>query len=226
MNLFPRAEHFITADGSSTLILPGLNEQYHSVHGAIQESNVVYIQHGLNFLKRSPIKILEIGFGTGLNCLLTYAAALELNSGIRVDYTAIEPFPLPFDLLEKLNYKDVIDSKNITEIFRQIHATTTEKKVLIADHFSFTLIKSTVQKYQSAASDYDLIYFDAFGPDTQPEMWTMDVFEKMYSMLKADGILVTYCAKGAVKRVLKSVGFKVENLPGPPGKREITRALK
>jgi tRNA U34 5-methylaminomethyl-2-thiouridine-forming methyltransferase MnmC len=226
VNLLPRAEHFITADGSSTLILPGLNEQYHSVHGAIQESNVVYIQHGFNFLKRSPLKILEIGFGTGLNCLLTYTISSELKSATRIDYTAIEPFPIPLYLLEKLNYKDVIHSKNITEIFHQIHATTANEKILIADHFLFTLIKSTVQEYQSAACEYDLIYYDAFGPDTQPEMWTVDIFQKMYSMLKTDGILVTYCAKGAVKRLLKSVGFKVENLPGPPGKREITRAIK
>jgi tRNA U34 5-methylaminomethyl-2-thiouridine-forming methyltransferase MnmC len=226
VNLFPRAEHFITADGSSTLILPGLNEQYHSIHGAIQESNIVYIQNGFNYSEVADINILEIGFGTGLNCLLTYTSFINSKSCKSVNYTAIEPLPIPFDLLEKLNYKNEINAFKINDVFRQIHASISHEKIQITDHFSFTLINSTVQEYNEFEPQYDIIYFDAFGPDTQPEMWTFAIFEKMYSLLKPNGILVTYCAKGAVKRLLKSVGFIVENLPGPPGKREITRGLK
>jgi tRNA U34 5-methylaminomethyl-2-thiouridine-forming methyltransferase MnmC len=226
VNLFPRAEHFITADGSSTLIFPGLNEQYHSIHGAIQESNIVYIQNGFNYSKAAGINILEIGFGTGLNCLLTYTSFIHSKSCKSVNYTAIEPLPIPFNLLEKLNYINEINSFKIVDVFRQIHASIPQEKIQITDHFSFTLINSTVQEYNEFEPQFDIIYFDAFGPDTQPEMWTFTIFEKMYSLLKPNGILVTYCAKGAVKRLLKSVGFIVENLPGPPGKREITRGLK
>lgn len=223
---FNEPEHFITADGSSTLVLTGLNEQYHSVNGAIQESALVYIQNGLQYKRGVDLKILEVGFGTGLNCLLTYANHEAQTIKSNIDYIALEPFPVHLSLIQKLNYTNIIEGKHTDKIFELMHAPDGYKKVVIADHFFLTKHLTTVQEFNDFAASYDLIYFDAFGPDTQPEMWTVEIFQKMYDLLKTDGILVTYCAKGQVKRVMKSVGFKVENLPGPPGKREITRALK
>jgi tRNA U34 5-methylaminomethyl-2-thiouridine-forming methyltransferase MnmC len=219
-------EHFITADGSSTLILPGLNEQYHSLHGAWQESNIVYIQNGLHHQKNIDLKILEVGFGTGLNCLLTYVSQLAFANDKTIDYIAIEPFPISINLIAKLNYVKLIDAQNTEKVFELMHSQVCCQKKNISTHFFLSKCLTTLQDFNDKVSSYDLIYFDAFGPAIQPEMWTLEIFQKMYDLLKPDGILVTYCAKGHVKRMLKSVGFRVENLPGPPGKREVTRALK
>jgi tRNA U34 5-methylaminomethyl-2-thiouridine-forming methyltransferase MnmC len=218
--------HLITADGSSTLVLPGLNEQYHSKKGAIQESKIVYIAHGFNYLKKTNLTILEIGLGTGLNCLLTYAAFIDNKEVISIDYTALEPFPIQNNLIDKLNYPALIEIENAEQVFQQIHACKPNEKVFLEKDFTFTYSNDSVQTYVPKNTNFDLIYFDAFGPAVQPEMWTSEIFEKMYALLNPNGVLVTYCAKGEVKRTLKSVGFKVEGLNGPPGKREVTRALK
>lgn len=226
INSSTQLTHFLTADGSSSLKLNGLDEQYHSVNGAMQESSIVYIQNGLHHLKSKNINVLEVGFGTGLNCLLSFHSNLLNQIPSFIEYTALEPFPIQNELIEKLNYPKMLGMEVMPAIFKKMHLSKEDEKNIITPHFSFTLSKSTVQTYQGKEASYDLIYFDAFGPNIQPEMWTIEIFRKMYALLKEDGILVTYCAKGEVKRMLKSVGFKVENLPGPPGKREVTRAVK
>jgi tRNA U34 5-methylaminomethyl-2-thiouridine-forming methyltransferase MnmC len=226
LNSSPQLTHFLTADGSSSLKLNDLDEQYHSVNGAIQESSIVYIQNGLLHIKSKNIKLLEVGFGTGLNCLLSFHSNLLNKNPSFIEYTAIEPFPIPNELIEKLNYPKMLGTEIMPAVFKKMHLSKEDEKNIITPHFSLTRSRSTVQTYQRKEASFDLIYFDAFGPNIQPEMWTVEIFKKMYALLKEDGILVTYCAKGEVKRILKSVGFKVENLPGPPGKREVTRAVK
>jgi tRNA U34 5-methylaminomethyl-2-thiouridine-forming methyltransferase MnmC len=219
-------ELIITADGSHTLKIRGLNEQYHSTNGAIQESNVVYIQNGFYHTNKQEVKILEIGFGTGLNCLLTYCANESYPNPKTIDYTAIEPFPIAKALVNNFNYPALIDTKNAMEIYTAMHEASMNKKHQIANQFYVSKIPLLVQDFIDHEHNYDLIYFDAFGPAVQPEMWTKSIFDKMYSLLKTDGILVTYCAKGEVKRTLKAAGFTVESLAGPPGKREVSRAIK
>lgn len=211
----------ITDDGSSSLYNKELNETYHSSHGAIQESLLVFIANGLNYFKKETISILEVGFGTGLNTFLTL-----LNGNKKtVYYTALETFPLLPDIVKQLNYTDFFNEAKAIPLFQKIHESEWEKACSITN--KFTLLKSNI-KVQNICYEqqFDLIYYDAFGPIAQPDMWTIAIFEKLFLTLKPNGILVTYCAKGEVKRMLKAVGFKVESLSGPPGKREITRAIK
>lgn len=215
-----------TKDGSHTIYLPLLNEQYHSLNGAFQESNIVYIQNGLNQLQLPHVKILEIGFGTGLNCLLSFVA-LQNSAIIKtIDYHAVEPFPLEKNIIEQLNYSQLFGTIDVKYFFNQIHHGTEIHEKKIVANFNFNKYLQSIQDFKGILNSFDLIYYDAFGPAVQPEIWTVDVFESMHSLLKSNGILVTYCAKGEVKRILKSVGFIIENLPGPPGKREVTRATK
>lgn len=223
---FLQREHIITADGSSTLKLSALDEQYHSLHGAIQESTIVYIHNGFNFITKPDLKILEIGFGTGLNCLLTFTTNERLDNPKIIEYTGIEPYPIDKALLDQLNYKEIVKTKEDKDIFNQLHRFASAEKIQISKHFTLHKSFNNIQEFKSSNAYFDIIYFDAFGPAIQPEMWTIAIFEKMFQLLKTGGVLVTYCAKGQVKRNLKAAGFKVENLPGPPGKREITRALK
>lgn len=208
------------------MALPELNEQYHSVHGAIQESKAVYIQNGFEALSFDSIKILEIGFGTGLNCLLSYDAQCNTSPLKTVEYCALEPYPPEAHLLTQLNYVSFSKAKNSDLFFNQIHSIASKEPQMIAPEFYFSKLPYTVEAYSEKKESFNLIYFDAFGPAIQPEMWTKEVFQKMYDLLKPHGILVTYCAKGEVKRILKSVGFTYESLAGPPGKREVTRARK
>ena len=222
---FFNAEIAVTADGSTTLQLKELNEQYHSLNGAIQESSLVYIQHGLRHFNKNKLNILEIGFGTGLNCLLTYASNSAYAISKTIHYTALEPFPVAPELLEQLNYTALIQPL-CDKQFKAIHLYDEIKNHSIDPTFLLTKSRQTVQDVELQTSTIDLIYFDAFAPAIQPEMWTAAVFNKLYSILNPGGILVTYCAKGEVKRNLRSAGFTVESLPGPPGKREVTRACK
>lgn len=215
----------LTSDGSSSLYLPELEEYYHSVHGAIQESEHVFINAGLKPLlqQQREIHILEIGFGTGLNTLLT---CLELqNKATTVYYTAIEKYPLSPSFIDALNYTDLLQAQNVTPMFASIHQSKWEVLETITQNFYLQKCKMCITNIKMQAQ-YDLIYFDAFAPSAQPELWTADVLKTMYACLKENGVLVTYCAKGEVKRTLKSIGFKVEALPGPPGKREMTKATK
>lgn len=212
-----------TADGSNTIYLPDLNENYHSFHGAIQEAIHVFIKNGLEqYVSKSEISIFELGFGTGLNALLTNLWA-ETNK-VKIQYTSIEAFPVPIDICKKMDYPSQLDHSS-SEVYSKLLDAEWEQLVSLSRHFSIYKIKSSIQEW-SKNQNFDLIYFDAFGPRAQPEMWELPILEKMYNSLKLNGILVTYCAQGQFRRNLKSLGFKVESLLGPPGKREMTIAIK
>lgn len=215
----------VTEDGSHTLQHPELDETYHSIHGAIQESKHVFIEAGLNKIaqQKKQFAILEIGFGTGLNAWLSAITAQELK--YTIDYTTLEAYPLSSAITHQLNYATSSLHAEHSRLFAELHACEWEKLYRINSYF--TLEKKEV-KLENFASEkqFDLIYFDAFSPQSQPELWTVEQFTKLYKILNDSGILVTYCAKGAVKRNLKEAGFIIEALPGPPGKREMTRAVK
>jgi tRNA U34 5-methylaminomethyl-2-thiouridine-forming methyltransferase MnmC len=218
-----KREIIITEDGSSTLSIPEIDEHYHSIHGAIQESNHIFINSGFNYLKeRRSINILEIGFGTGLNAFLTYIKATENN--IAVNYTSIEKYPITNNEIEKLNYSDNIDTQ-MKDVFKQIHNVSWESFQNINNLFKIKKVKIDLLDYLFE-DKYDLIYFDAFSPNIQPKLWSADIFSSIYTNTNAGGVLVTYSAKGQVRRNMQAAGFKVSRLPGPPGKREILRAVK
>lgn len=215
-----------TADGSYSFELVGKGEQYHSTFGAVQESRHVFIRHGLLSLptKKSPLEILEVGFGTGLNALLTLIESRSL--GLQVHYVTLEPFPLVKEEYELLNYPEILEGDHKTRSFFAFHQCEWEKDVEISEGFAFHKSRTGLKEASLLPGSFDLVYYDAFGPDTQPELWEQPVFEKVFRTMRPGGILVTYSAKGAVRRALKGCGFKVEKLPGPPGKREMTWAMK
>jgi tRNA U34 5-methylaminomethyl-2-thiouridine-forming methyltransferase MnmC len=214
----------ITADGSHTLYVESLDETYHSTHGAIQEAIHVFVEAGLNYFNKSKINVLEIGFGTGLNAFLTLLESQK--DDVEIKYTGIEAFPLGDNITNHLNYVvELNSSKEEKHLFVKLHKVEWENYQKITDNFKLNKTKIELDKFETT-EQFDVIYFDAFGPRVQPEIWTEAIFEKMYNCLANDGVLVTYCAKGTVKRGLKAVGFNIESLPGPPGKREMTRALK
>lgn len=211
-----------TSDGSHTLYVPELGEHYHSIHGAVQESEFIFINNGFKFCKADPVNIFEVGFGTGLNALLT---SIISKSGKReVYYTAIEKYPLSKQIIASLNHHQFAGSDG-REIFNKIHSAPWNKNVNICTNFNLKKIKGDFI-FEAPPGKYDLIYFDAFGPDKQPEMWVREIFARIYSSLNNEGVLVTYSSKGEVKRNLKACGFEVKLLPGPPGKREMIRAIK
>lgn len=213
---------FNTADGSHTIYVPELDEHYHSIHGAVQESMFIFIENGLRYCKTDPVSVLEIGFGTGLNALLT---AINANSGFReVNYTSIEKNQLSNEIIESLNYPEYA-GENGVETFRLIHSALWNTRVNVCHNFNLKKISADFTKY-SLTGTYDLIYFDAFGPDKQPEMWSRELFAGIAAVTNRNGIFVTYSAKGEVKRSLRACGFEVTLLPGPPGKRQMIRAVK
>jgi tRNA U34 5-methylaminomethyl-2-thiouridine-forming methyltransferase MnmC len=212
----------ITEDGSHTIFVPELNEHYHSVHGAVQESNIVFLDSGYEYCKADPVCIFEAGFGTGLNAFLT--AVRSSASGRKVIYTSIEKYPVEPEIIEKINYPE-ISGETVGDLYRLIHEAEWGKLVKISDSFSLLKIMGDLIT-EDIPGLYDLVYFDAFGPDKQPEMWKEPVFRKISLSVKEGGVLVTYSAKGEVKRILRSCGFTVSLLPGPPGKREMIRAVK
>lgn len=214
-----------TADGSSTLYNSLVDEHYHSIHGALNESIHVFINKGfLDFVDLfKPVKnlnILEIGFGTGLNCILTFIESLKLN--IFLNYTSLEPYPLEMKIIDNLNFN--LDSKQL-DVFKLIHQSFWGKAVDINKQFSLEKYKLELKDFNTNKF-YDIIYFDAFAPNKQPELWKVDVFSKLFNLTSNNGVLVTYCAKGQVRRDLEKVGYFVERLEGPPGKREMLRATK
>ncbi|MEM1001883.1 MAG: tRNA (5-methylaminomethyl-2-thiouridine)(34)-methyltransferase MnmD [Bacteroidota bacterium] len=219
-----------TSDGSKTIQIEDWNEQYHSIHGALQEANHVFIKHGLLFFcsefisesHEKSINVLEIGFGTGLNAFLTLIKAEEL--AIKINYTGVEAYPVSKEELTQLDYADFI-SPNHRFYFESMHHINWEKRLVISPVFSL-LKQEKFFKDISDQNEFDLIYFDAFGARVQPGLWTESIFEKMFTALRDNGVLVTYSAKGSVRRAMEAVGFKVERLPGPPGKREMLRAQK
>lgn len=215
-----------TGDGSTTIHLPEWNEQYHSKHGAIQEAQHVFIEMG--FLKalehpRERLDILEIGFGTGLNCLVTWRESRRCS--IPVYYTGVEAYPVAAEEVEHLNFSEEIKERGAADFFKMIHEVPWEVPQQINSLLNLTKQKKFFSEINDI-QEYDLVYFDAFGARVQPELWTEEIFAKMYLALRSKGILVTYAAKGSVRRALQQVGFLVEKLPGPPGKREMLRATK
>jgi len=217
----------ITKDGSHTISIPHLKVSYHSLYGAIQESRHVFISAGLKYFlsNRTPEKvpIFEMGFGTGLNALLTLIEAEERN--IPIQYTAIELFPLTPDEASALNYCDHLNRKDLLSAFEQLHLCEWEKDISISPYFTIHKQKNSLLNFKTSKLQ-NLVYFDAFAPAAQPELWTKEIFEILYSVLVPEGVLVTYCSKGDVRRALQAAGFVVEKIAGPPGKREIVRAIK
>lgn len=212
-----------TEDTSHTLFNKDIGEHYHSTFGAIQESEHIFIQAGLQLLKNSKatINIFEVGFGTGLNALLTYNWSLK--NKLPVSYESVELYPVSINQVQQLNYPELL--KMDKNLFFRMHESD-GKKVQLSKYFSLSNQISSLQEVELSSEYFDLIYFDAFSPDVQPEMWTDDIFLKIADATKRGGILTTYSCKGFVKRALKAAGFEIEKLPGPKGKREILRAIK
>ena len=214
-------EIFKTKDGSDSLFSKEFNEAYHSSFGAIQESKHIFLEAGFSQCKKSEISVLEIGFGTGLNALLTIIYAENLNK--KVNYEAIELYPISNEKILQLNYPKILNiDKNI---FTQIHNLQHNTTKQINSNFEIKLIVDNHTNY-NYETKFDVIYYDAFSPEKQPEMWSKEVLEKMYNCLNENGIFVTYVAKGEIRRLLIEIGFKVEKLNGPEGKRHILRAVK
>lgn len=218
-------EIILTQDGSHTIAIPQLKATYHSTFGAVQESRHVFIKSGLTPLLETyqHIHILEVGFGSGLNALLSMSE-IE-NTGRSIIYSAIEPFPLTMEEADALNYCRQLQKPEWQIYFQQLHSCEWEKHELITPSFTLYKTMCPLQKY-SQQHTQQLVFFDAFAPAAQPELWAREVFEKLYRLLDHNGILVTYCSKGEVRRTMQAAGFIVEKLPGPPGKREMVRAKK
>ncbi len=216
---------FETQDGSHSILSAQFGVAYHSKHGAIQETQHVFIDAALKFkaVSHTALSVLDIGFGTGLNAYMTLLEAEK--SSLAINYTGIEAFPISYQQATDLNYSTLLKTENFQTTFLEMHRADWATPVQLTDHFQFT--KKQI-KFETIhfVNQFDIIYFDAFAPNAQPELWEADLLEKMYQALKKDGVLVTYCAKGVVKRTLKAVGFEIEALKGPPGKREMTRAIK
>jgi tRNA U34 5-methylaminomethyl-2-thiouridine-forming methyltransferase MnmC len=214
-----------TEDGSHSLLNTVLNETYHSIHGAVQESLHVFIKNGLDFAcersSASPIRIFEVGFGTGLNALLAAQYAEKNNRSIH--YTTLEAFPLSEEIWSKLNYSDSLHAK---DLFRAIHLADWLKEEVLSNSFTLMKMNSTLQQVTLSPNTFDLIFFDAFAPNKQPEIWNIDVLQKIASVMTYSAVFVTYSAKGQLKRDLKSLKMDVNVLEGPPGKKEMVRALK
>jgi len=210
-----------TADGSNSIFNAEIKENYHSSFGAIQESQHIFIDAGLSSIQKPEISILEVGFGTGLNALLSMDWALKNKR--KINYFGIEAHPVSAEIISQLNYceKLFIDKK----YFEKLHAEK-GKKITINPFFSIEAQHKTIQDASFPDKEFDGVFFDAFSPETQPEMWEVGIFKKLAAAMKTGGILTTYSCKGSVKRALLSAGFSIEKLPGPPGKREFLRATK
>ncbi len=217
-----------TEDGSHSIYVAELNETYHSVHGAITESKHVFIKNGFRYLvslkNQGSINILEIGFGTGLNVYLTLLENRIYNCTI--SYISVEPYPLSQDIISGLNYASILGDPENKIPFQKIHDVAWDENVPLHENFLLHKINCKYQNYIPGINHFDLIYYDAFAPGKQPEMWESSLLQKSADSLVNSGILVTYSAKGQVKRDLKATGLQVETLQGAPGKKEMTRASK
>jgi tRNA U34 5-methylaminomethyl-2-thiouridine-forming methyltransferase MnmC len=218
----------ITEDGSHTIAIPEMHVTYHSKHGAIQESIHVFIKEGLQYFienkhsSNQTIHVFEVGFGTGLNALLSLQEAIRLNQ--KMFYQTIEPYPLSSEEVDELNYGSLLN-EDLKQSFIAMHACEWNKDVQLHLLFSFKKIQTQLQQFETAQK-FHVIFFDAFDPNTQPDLWTKPIFKKMFDMLCTNGVLTTYCSKGVVQRTMKAAGFSIKKLKGPPGKREIIRAIK
>jgi len=213
-----------TNDGSFTIYLPEWNESYHSKHGAIQEAYHVFIQNGLDFFSdTNEISILEIGFGTGLNAFITLLESKKRNQ--KIHYTGIEAFPLTSDIYEKLNYTELLNAPEQKDLFIDLHRSQWNQQQEIIPNFSLEKIQMRFEEI-TFENKFDLIYFDAFGFRVQPELWSFDIFNRMFRALKTKGVLTTYACRSSITRNLKENGFEIKKIPGPIGKREMTLAFK
>lgn len=211
--------HLITTkDGSHSIAVGASGLTYHSANGAIQESKHVFIEAGLRQAISTPVRIFEMGLGTGLNALLSLMEAREIY------YECVEAYPLEKDLIQQLNYCELLGRPDLQPAFEKIHTCNWEEEVAITPSFHFKKIRVLLEEYKPS-SQFEVIYFDAFAPDDQPELWTKEIFEKLYAMLVPDGILVTYSSKGSIRRNLAAAGFAVQKIPGPPGKLQMVRAV-
>lgn len=213
-----------TKDGSKTIHLPELNECYHSIHGAVQEAQHVFLKSGWDSLVSDEYKILEVGLGSGLNAILTLIKGAKDNK--KVDYTGLEAFPVTLKEIKALDYTKHDEIQAVKNEFEKIHTSPWGKKVKLNAGFTLLKEQQKLATFPPNKNKFNLIYFDAFAPRVQPEMWTLSVFQKMYTTLVKNGVLVTYCAKGEVRRNMIKSGFKVDRIAGPPGKREMLRATK
>ena len=219
----PNVDLVICKDGSHTLKLKEGNEHYHSTNGAIEESQHVFMRHGLELFKsKGRLAILEVGFGTGMNALLTEEWAR--SSGSEIHYTAYEPYPLGAEVWSSLNYPDLVSGGERT-VLNAFHQCAWGEDVQVCEQFTILKMQEKIQSI-TKVDTFDVVYFDAFGPEYQAELWTKELFQKIFLACKARAVLVTYCAKGQVRRDLQEVGFEVERLPGPPAKRHMLRARK
>lgn len=223
-----KREYIKTSDGSSTIYVPELDETYHSRHGAINEALHVFIKSGLLHFNSKSTKpescvILEIGFGTGLNAFLTCLEGQKLN--FKIQYEGVEAYPVLLEDLEHINFYTLVESGAHKALFYQLHQAEWEHYININEKFRLKKVENTFDKINSE-NQFDIVYYDAFGPRVQPELWEEAMFLSMYKALKPGGVLVTYCAQGKARRAMQSVGFSVERLEGPPGKREMLRATK
>ena len=215
-------EIIITEDGSTTLYIPELNEHYHSIHGAIQESTHIFIKAGIEYYGQKDIRILEAGFGTGLSAYLSLLRSEELQ--LPLDYHSVEKYPLPPEEVNRLHYPDQLPAADPGS-FAMLHDAPWDCGEQITPLFHLHKYRTDFRSIQFQAR-FDIVYFDAFNPEVQPHLWTPEVFSRFAQALKPGGILVTYCVKGIVKQALREVGFTLKRLPGPPGKREMLRATK
>ena len=212
-----------TADGSKTILIEDWQEQYHSIHGAVQEAYHVFIKMGLHAAEQKDLSVLEMGFGTGLNALITFLEAGKKK--LRIQYHGIEKYPVSEEELQLLNYVEVLQEQGLEQVFRKMHKLPWEVTTPLSNNFTLTKTQIDFRELREN-SRYHLIYFDAFGPRVQPELWTVEIFKNLYNALLPNGILVTYSSTGSVRRAMEQCGFVVEKLPGPPGKREMLRAGK
>jgi len=227
-------EIVVTQDGSHSISIPAMNVTYHSIFGAIRESLHVFIKEGLQYaMARRPVSgplyIFEMGFGTGLNALLTAAEAGR--SGLQVYYEAIDAFPLDKEQAGLLNYCGQLERTDLKPLFEQLHQSEWNKETALTPGFTLKKIWSPLADYfenrgQSTGAGINIVYYDAFAPDIQPELWTLEIFTHLYKLMAPGGVLITYCSKGDVRRAMLAAGFAAEKIPGPPGKWEILRASK
>lgn len=218
----------ITKDGSPTISIPEMKVTYHSMHGALQESQHVYVDAGFKHVsqrlaKPGALSVLEVGFGTGLNALLTMMETAKTDH--TVYYVALEPFPLTLEEVRLLNYCELLGRKDLLKDYLSMHECEWNNSVVVSEHLLLHKSKNTLEAFEHTTG-FHLVYFDAFAPKVQPELWTKETFEKLFAMMLPGAVLVTYCSKGDVRRAMQAAGFYVEKLPGPPGKREMLRAIK
>lgn len=211
----------ITEDSSHTLYVPELDEHYHSVHGAVQESQHVFIEAGLKqMLHRKSLSIFEVGFGTGLNALLTL---IEVRGKCQINYTSVEKYPLAKEVTNTLNYSELVSCSET--YFEKLHVAPWNIETMVSSGFILNKVDKDLIDFETEQT-FDLIYFDAFAPEKQEDMWTEEIFEKIVKLMNPGAVFTTYCAKGRVRRMLQDLGLQVERLKGPPGKREMLRGIK